>query len=89
MRNFAQMKKKFWGYNPYKGFFLGSKSTVFGLGLSELEKLAHASYQTTAGLHMYIYNLSCNKIWLNPPLDGCQCGYTTKVKETLLVICIG
>jgi hypothetical protein len=39
VRNFAQMKKKFWGYNPYKGFFLGSKSTVFGLGLSELESL--------------------------------------------------
>jgi hypothetical protein len=37
VRNFAQMEKKFWGYNPYKGFFFGSKSTVFGLGLSELE----------------------------------------------------
>jgi hypothetical protein len=52
---FAQMKKKFWGYNPYKGFFLGSKSTVFGLGLSELESvLMQVTKQQQDCIYMYV-----------------------------------
>ncbi len=25
--------------------------------------------------------LSCEQIWLDPPVDGCQCGYITKVNK--------
>ncbi len=35
--------------------------------------------------YIYIYilsSLSCEQIWLDPPMDGCQCGYITKVNKS-------
>jgi hypothetical protein len=51
--NVCSIEKKFWGYNPYKGFFwrfFGVKKHSFWPGFVIIRKLAHASYQTTTGL---------------------------------------
>jgi len=53
-------------------------------GLMRFRVHALASHQIAVGLpkkHLLSY-LPCSQMWLNPPVDGCHCDYTTKVKKT-------
>ncbi len=55
----------------------------FELGLPILKHLLPlATQQTTLLPKKLLSYLSCNQIWLDLHVDGCQCGYTKKMKKT-------
>ncbi len=62
------------------------KAALLGcwIGLMRFRVHALASHQIAVGFakkHLLSY-LPCSQMWLNPPVDGCHCDYTTKVKKT-------
>jgi hypothetical protein len=75
---------------PTKGFF-GKFLKRFAQKAGFLDWIARfrtstpAGHQTAAGLQFFSLSyLSCSQILLDPPVDVCQCGYTSKEKKTLV-----
>jgi hypothetical protein len=57
--------------------------TGFGLGLPIVKHLFQPleTQQTTLLPKTLLSYLSCNQIWLDLHVDGCQCGNTKKMKK--------
>jgi hypothetical protein len=88
------MQKYFWGNNLDKSFSWNFLKTIakmegFWTRFTKFRVYGLANHQTSTWLQSFLLSyLSCSQIWLDPLLDGSQCGYTTKVKKkTLRITC--
>jgi hypothetical protein len=88
------MQKYFWGNNHDKSFSWNFLKTIakiegFWTRFTKFRVYGLANHQTSTWLQSFLLSyLSCSQIWLDPLLDGSQCGYTTKVKKkTLRITC--